>query len=220
MDKLNDNANISRESSEAAILNNIRSKKKLPLFTTISDTKVKKKLSLLCPYCFSIEGEIVQNIETSFSRTYLEDGEKLYAHSIIYMIDGNCVNCEQYVDEFIVVDHDIAPALSLLNKKGFKTVFSCAGHRDGDIAYIFFKSINISKYIIPGTLPKGWYVDVRDFENNKFIIRSKHNEYDPSELTAWAERLPYLYELKEVKKLTNKEIADYIVNSYKESTED
>lgn len=34
-------------------------------------------------------------------------------------------------DNYILVDDDIAEAISILNKKGYHTLFSCSGHFDG-----------------------------------------------------------------------------------------
>lgn len=55
------------------------------------------------------------------------------------------------------VDDLIAPVISLLNRKGYKTAFCCSGHpntdHDPELAYIAFEF----GCITPETLPTDWY---------------------------------------------------------------
>ena len=114
-------------------------------------------------------------------------------------------------DSFIEVDELIAPVISILNKKGYKTVYSCSGHpymstiHDDCIAidqYILFDD-NI---VLP-SCPKNYKLEISNYLSDtqlRFCIR--YNEFDNSDtdyyrrytkiikqlkvLLEWAEGLP------------------------------
>lgn len=173
----------------------------------IKDDKV---IALMCPKCFHLIGTIRQKFETEFFR--LEDGpEKLYGHTVHYEVDGECENCNEYIDEYIEVDGDIAASISRLNQKGWKTNFCCSGHPNSPAAYIYFKNTKYLKYI--GILPKGWRVDVKDYKNLRdFIIRAEYGKYDPLELYEWTTRLPILPDTAKIRTVPDKELIDILLN--------
>ncbi len=49
-----------------------------------------------------------------------------------------CKECENF--EWIFIDDLIAPIISMLNKKGYITLFSCSGHAELNNLYIFIGS--------------------------------------------------------------------------------
>lgn len=174
---------------------------------TVRDDKI---ICLMCPECFDLVGTIKQKLEVEFFSN--KNGKKkIYGHNIRFMIDGYCDTCDQYIDEFIEIDADIAPAISLLNQKGWKTLFCCAGHENSTLAYIYFKNINYLKYI--KSIPNGWKVDIEDYTHRKeFIIRAEYNCYDKYELYNWAQRLPTLLEVNELKRVSDEEFLKILLD--------
>ena len=89
------------------------------------------------------------------------------------------------------VDDLIAPAISSLNRKGYKTAFSCSGHpdtgHDPEIAYIAFTFGGIT----PEYLPAGWnWVFDGQMEYRYHTATASTIKLVMSRLTAWAETLP------------------------------
>ena len=107
------------------------------------------------------------------------------------------------------VDEAIIPAILNLNKKGYETEFSCAGHfyEEYPDTYIKFKN-NYSEYMkFP---PEGFVFD--DYTDRITTIRRKHVPSDKidimnsllygiGQLNLWAKSLPSLYEENQKKTL-------------------
>lgn len=178
---------------------------------TVRDDKI---ICLMCPECFDIVGTIKQKLEVEFFSN--KNGKKkIYGHNIRFMIDGYCDTCDQYIDEFIEIDADIAATISLLNQKGWKTLFCCAGHENSTLAYIYFKNNKYLKYI--KTVPNGWKIDVKDYTIRKeFIIRAKYNCYDKYELYDWAESLPMLEDVNKLKTISDEELSKILLDFSKD----
>ena len=98
------------------------------------------------------------------------------------------------------LDPNIAEAIRILNKKGYKTDFSCESHKKygGDSpAYICFELEGrwAYKYIIGYDLPFGWYIDLKELkENRRLVIKADYNDSKDYlfDLLKWAESLPYM----------------------------
>lgn len=93
------------------------------------------------------------------------------------------------IEDGFEVDDPIAPAISILNGKGYRTAFCCCGHADmgRSIAYIQFDFGGIT----PEYLPLGWYwVCDSQMEYNYENVTQTLIESVMSELTAWAASLP------------------------------
>ena len=168
-----------------------------------------KSVALMCPQCYELVGTIKQKITTEI---FLDKNgrAKFYGHNINFQIDGYCDYCDEYIEEFLTIDADIAASISLLNKKGWKTNFCCSGHENSVDAYIYFRNNKYLKYI--ATIPKGWKVDVNDYTKlNSFIIRSKYGKYDPTELYEWAK---ILYTLPDISKIrcTDRDLIENLLN--------
>ena len=173
-----------------------------------------KNICLMCPECYDLVGSIRQKLDIDF---YTDNNghEKFYSHTIHFQIEGYCDNCDRYIEEFIEIDADIAPTISLLNQKGWKTLYCCAGHEDSNDAYIYFKNNRYLKYI--GILPKGWKVDIKDYTVMKdFIIRAKYNCYDKFELYEWAEKLPILPDTAKIRTIPEEELIKNLLNLSKD----
>ena len=89
------------------------------------------------------------------------------------------------------VDDFIAPAISILNQKGYLTAFCCSGHaedpHDPELAYIAFEFGGIT----PVTIPAGWYWAFDgQMEYRYEAVTQTMIEAVMSELTAWAAALP------------------------------
>ena len=103
------------------------------------------------------------------------------------------------VENGFEVDDLVAPAISILNKKGYRTAFCCSGHVDGghrpELAYISFWFGETP----PEYLPKGWRWDSDgqmeyEYEHTGSDTLQKEIESVMSELTIWADGLPDLNE--------------------------
>ena len=170
-----------------------------------------KNFAIMCPVCYQLVGTIKQKITTEI---FLDKNgrEKIYGHNMIFQIDGYCEYCDEYIEEFVTIDADIAASISLLNHKGYKTRYCCAGHENSEEAYIYFKNNRYLKYI--GILPKGWRIDVNDYVyRHDFIIRAKYGKYNPVELEEWVTGLPILTNDKtKMKYITDKELMEILLN--------
>lgn len=172
----------------------------------INDDKI---IGLMCPKCFAIVGTCNQKFEVEFTRK--SEPEKFYGHTVHIQVDGWCEECGEYIEEFITIDGDIAATISLLNQKGWKTEFCCAGHKNSTSAYIYFRRNHYLKYI--AILPKGWKIDVEDYVRKRdFIIRSKYDHYDKYELYEWAKRLPIISKTSNLQKIPDEELMKILLN--------
>ena len=95
------------------------------------------------------------------------------------------------------VDDLIAPAISMLNKRGYVTAWCCSGHAEHEerpiYAYISFWFGETP----PEYLPKGWYWEEdglmqHEYENNERKALSDEIAWVMADLTTWAEGLPNL----------------------------
>ena len=103
------------------------------------------------------------------------------------------------VENGFEVDDLIAPAVSILNKKGYRTAFCCSGHSDAghhlELAYISFWFGEAP----PEYLPEGWYWDSdgqMEYEYEHADPNALQNEIERvmSALSAWTDGLPDLNE--------------------------
>lgn len=144
------------------------------------------KIALMCPICYDIKYVDI-NINILVNKK-----------DICCMLKycSVCDNCKSNC-EFIELDPNIAEAISILNKKGYRTIFCCEGHDDNE-AYIYFNSLYenaIMKIIknIDKLYGSSWFIDKEDYENGKLILRvtkgSKKTKY-LKELKDWADELP------------------------------
>ena len=93
-----------------------------------------KHLGIICPKCFNIQYTKV-SIEPDDCETcddWINFGKQI---SIEAGFMFTCSNCRRNVLA-ITVDANIAEAIALLNKKGYKTKYSCGG--DNCLPYIVF----------------------------------------------------------------------------------
>lgn len=126
-----------------------------------------------------------------------------------------CYNCGLYFETTDELDPNIAQTISVLNMKGYETLFSCEGHDDNEF-YIYFKEFFHHRILETHPLPEGLYLDENDkLSLGRFIIRSSidhHKDKDEvdrnamsvmySELYKWALSLPQFdYDLPEFKDL-------------------
>lgn len=179
----------------------------------------KNELCLFCENCFNIY-HVVCNMKIFFDISIDEIIDKSdnfnagliglnrakrnihpeinYFDSISYKSgERECPFC--HVKYSIVeLDPDIAVAISILNRKGYKTNFCCQGHSIGNNAYIAFENdSNIVNYL--HLLPDTWYFDLEDVKwsmiENNIVIRSDYiDEYNHAEamddIARFAEMLP------------------------------
>lgn len=107
------------------------------------------------------------------------------------------------LDTLNIIDPNITSAVSLLNRKGYKTKFSCEGHPEdtekGGTAYIYFANSSLKQIIKDHPLPTPWFLGDRGGDIYCFIIRA-HEWLCPKEdwdercerITEWAESLPVI----------------------------
>lgn len=94
-------------------------------------------------------------------------------------------------DNCFEVDDLIAPAISTLNQKGYRTAFCCSGHAERphnpELAYIAFEFGGIT----PETLPDGWYWAFDgQMEHRYDTITLETVASVMSALSIWTESLP------------------------------
>jgi len=83
--------------------------------------------------------------------------------------DINCPHCyNEFVWKGSPLDSNLTEAIATLNRKGYKTLFSCEGHNKKDIPYIYFRYPNqrkVLKYI-----PIGYPWKLRVCEDETSIV--------------------------------------------------
>ena len=125
---------------------------------------------LMCPFCFEL-----------YNADYLQvQNEKWYCPK---------PSCRH---KLVEIDEQIAIVISLLNRKGYETLYCCSGHpslEPGDLhPYIFFKA-----WSIPDTLPEGWEYEKADRSKQCTItLKSEKISYwqGLENLHKWALELP------------------------------
>jgi ribosomal protein S27E len=161
--------------------------------------KMKGIMGIMCPECKNItyiEGSY------SFNLKNVECPSNLVSARIIYKIQcnwcGTVINTTQDP-----IDPNIAPIISILNKKGYTTIESCEGHQcDGENSsqpYILFAGNKIETVIANNPLPEGFYIDKKDPKNRigtvvKYTIKTTDKKYPGTmalvtELRRWANRI-------------------------------
>jgi len=109
------------------------------------------------------------------------------------------------------VDELIAPIISLLNKKGYKTQYCCSGHYNEskfegsellhDNCYIVFKSINDFKDVTQIKIPQDFLLEPNEYGNEQFTIRKYYKTHlidryfeiieTMKDLLEWVNKLPW-----------------------------
>lgn len=97
------------------------------------------------------------------------------------------------------IDPNITKAISILNRKGYNTKFSCEGHQEEELpeAYIYFRSEEQISILDKFPLPYPWWLDTENKCLDGFVIRAqayKCRDEDWNErntrITEWAKSLP------------------------------
>lgn len=174
----------------------------------------RRTVTLMCPHCYNLS---VTDYDINFGYSH---NHKLHSEIHIANKEGKfkngldedmaCDKCKEA--EPIILDPRIANTIMILNKKGFNTRFSCAGHKysktEKATPYIVFdESVPIDIF---KNLPKGWELDVNgDFIS---IVKSMHPavtefpvaiyynledgpiRFNQHKLEGWANRLPSMKE--------------------------
>lgn len=159
-------------------------------------------LGFVCPTC----GEI------SFIPTYLKyetDVNHESEEAIFPVFRVKCLHCEEKFNTIADYDPNIVYILYDLNRKGYKTVYSCEGHVDScgiSLPYISFADKTICDTIAP---PTGWvwtndskkvltlYYDMSDEAQYKILDDFNHNSITEDwkeqafiDLATWVSDLP------------------------------
>lgn len=182
-------------------------------FTTATDNDnpievycCKEKLSghiaLMCPHCFnviirkvSIKTKVMIEQDIPAAENNIARPELWVALSESYVADS-CWFCGKDDIELIDLDPNISVVISIFNKKGFKTKFSCEGHGK-DESYIFFENDEILTHFNIVPLPTSWFVDEASYRDNiGCIIRAKSSQYEKAlkDIENFANALPNLNE--------------------------
>lgn len=164
------------------------------------------KIQLMCPNCFHLYPvEVDNDIQILVKRVYSNDLSEneseisigIDPFAIISYSTYKCAECgDKHFDvKLIPLDYNIAPTISILNKKGYYTMFCCESHEGEPTAYIYFSDIFIMDEVIrveKYKLPDTWYIDEEDYNDGMFIIRSKRTFYPDNirDIELWATSLP------------------------------
>lgn len=164
------------------------------------------EIGLMCPKCFGISshtgtsaigGLISQNYKKEVIDTNKvdDDGDLILEPDTVEIIPDikymvyQCPHCGNSVT-LIEVDPCIIQVVSILNKKGYLTNFSCEGHNETSNPYIYFSNKKqMEKYL--HTIPTSWFLDLEDIKEGRFIIRTEFEQKNVAiyELLEWANGL-------------------------------
>ena len=117
----------------------------------------------------------------------------------------HCLDCDFQcnISSINIIDPNITKAISSLNRKGYKTRFSCEGHPDdtkyGGTAYIEFVDASLKQIVKEHPLPSPWFLGVGGFDIYRFVIRAhevdcQKEDWDErcERITEWADSLPVI----------------------------
>lgn len=165
-----------------------------------SSIKLDGDIALMCPHCYNIIFRRVYYKSNLFIEQDIpnEDNDihspELWFIPTFNYVAAQCSFCGVSDVELIELDPNIAAAISLFNKKGFKTKACCEGHGKEE-GYIFFENDDLLHYTNIISLPLTWAVDWPSYRDNiGFIIRADIRGYTQSLLDIWdyANNLPYI----------------------------
>lgn len=97
--------------------------------------------------------------------------------SLIAFINKNSFEIKNELDEYIYCDYEIRNVIATLNKKGYKTNYSCAGHNELGLMWPLHKE-NIDKleeYLRKSKNDKTLHFIKK--EKNIFIIKTKKYQH-------------------------------------------
>ena len=179
--------------------------------------------AFMCPICFNIIyceisytctlSSLIMQIKNENQR---DRWCEIYPH-VAYEIE--CPDCGIPFNAYDIIDPNIAPIISLLNKKGYTTQFCCEGHdtdqyiditepntefeADKSEAYVsFINDETIISKIKSSDIPKPWYFDQYRFNDGRCSISCEYYQkelldYRLEKLRKWAESLPEINEEEE-----------------------
>lgn len=165
-----------------------------------SSIKLDGDIALMCPHCYNIILRRVYYKSNLFIEQDIpnEDNDihnpELWFIPTFNYVAAQCSFCGAGDVELIELDPNIAAAISLFNKKGFKTKACCEGHGKEE-GYIFFENDDLLHYTNTIPLPLSWAVDWPSYRDKiGFIIRADARGYRQSLLDIWdyANNLPYI----------------------------
>lgn len=157
----------------------------------------KGYIGLMCDECYSYRIEKC-NYSILYQDAYNDDDQDdIFDASMQFTFKCKC--CGKRVTVEYPLDPNITKTLSILNKKGYTTLFSCEGDTGERRAYIYFKH-DYQKIIMHYyRLPIPWYFDNEintygDYASQKFIIRAAAGVVSDQAridyIEEWAEELP------------------------------
>lgn len=153
--------------------------------------KAQDYLGVLCPECFH---PIVYRAHVQLNIQHIDKMET----SSVELIESYKITCPDcgnvFIWEGMLMDPNIAPILSILNKKGWFTIESCEGNKlydkpENDLtldAYIWFKHPKQKAILDHIPLQGKWYLD-QDHPDD-FIIRCPSAGTTIRERMAWIRR--------------------------------
>lgn len=168
----------------------------------IGGHRMQEKISgdgaFMCPVCKSIS---YLKMKSNIDLQNVDHPECEILFGVTYQI--TCYSCHSEFTADDPMDPNIAPIISLLNKKGYQTKFCCEGHsvndnKPGSLFYIFFKDTGYYDHI-ENSLPDKFYIDHNSYKQGKLIIRAKVDPDDKGypginkmmkTLMKWAKSLP------------------------------
>ena len=141
---------------------------------TVQRVITKGKLAAMCDRCKRIT---YIDINVQYEHIWENECDETY-HKI------TCKHCKNIymVKTVDLLDPNIAEIISIFNRCGIQTDYSCEGNLDYMYPYIKFKNNKIFNYINIIPIPDHWYINedkyfYRNSKNNKSIITLEY-DYD------------------------------------------
>lgn len=205
-----------------------------------AERATKKFIGLMCPNCYE---HIILKSSTHNSVEYLKNQK--YTEAVKHLILNieplytvTCPYCGDIIVTEDIIDPNMVEFISILNKKGYETKYSCEGHTEINRdfisyshPYILFKDKNLKDILKYIPLQGGWYLDTKydrfsiywkdslclEFEHSKELI--KYNNTDIFlYLKRWIDCLPVITENQIIDEsiLTSQIKADMIAHHFGE----
>lgn len=139
---------------------NIRKRKKLETGEYLEEISQNGYQGLMCPICYNF-----RIVKFSYTCKFTMESDDVKNENVYTCVDPKVFTVCSYCgcNRQLQIDPNIVEAISIFNKKGYKTKFCCESHGKRDRGYISFKDHTIDKYLYK--LPLTWFDEMNGRKN-------------------------------------------------------